>query len=96
MSDKEFKVGRTVYFLVQQKDGDITLEEGKLISHDDEAVCITTYVGDRKHKPTFLSIDKVFADDATAFDAHDKLQKEIRKAKESIKQFSISYFEDRK
>lgn len=88
-----FKIGGCVYFLVKQRNEDITLECGEIISHDDEIICMTTYVGDDKNKIRFLKKKYAFSNQKDGIDAHDKLHREISKIKKATNYLHVSLFD---
>lgn len=88
-----FKIGGTVYFLVEQKDGYITLEDGEIISHDDEIICMTTYVGNDKNRIRFLDRKYAFSNEKDGVDACDNLHAEFLKIRKATNRVHISMFE---
>lgn len=88
-----FEIGGRIYFLVQQRNGDVTLEEGEIISHDIKNVCMTTYVGGDNSKIRFIEKEYVFDNEKDGVEAHDEFNEKIREIKKSTKRLHISLFE---
>lgn len=88
-----FKIGEKVFFLVEQKDGSVTVEDGELISYDKEIICMVTYVGGDRNKIRFIEKEYVFDNDKDCLDALDKLHEEILKVKRMVRRTHISLFE---
>jgi len=89
------KIGTDVFFLVEQNNGDVTLENGKLISHDNYGVCVLTYIGCTGKGIKFLPRDCVFDDVEDGEEAYSKYHGEIEEIKRATKRIHISCFEEK-